>query len=457
MSALIFYPGILHPVVSPINDGINSVSTTKPVVWNTLSRLSPQQSVAWKIIAYGISASIEIQWDTEQRIDKVGAFISYGIDRPIVYPIDIKSLIPQIAWNISNRKSVIKSISWEITQRRASHKSVKWDVYNYEFANTTTSWNVLNRVYKPGVTVGRWINQLVEPIVKPITTANTSVNPSIQWKLNQRLPVFEPVKFNVRNARVVQKTINWNTQAIAVTKQVATAWITKKKIDPQVATSWHLNTRYFLKKPIAWHDNASVVIHKAVQWRITNHVTIQESIKWNTNGFIAKQFSMRWRIHSLVKAKAVTQWRVLFRIILKQWSLVSNSPGNISSGIVHPIDIGNPASQPKSVKGLSEPIVQPIDNSYYSSYGQTPQPGIQWRVGVLSVTAIQQTQWDILIRVNSKKETTWALSKRLMLQYRTWFNVYNSVVNRVTMEWNIGMGVSSHIRQTSQVRTDFTY
>ena len=165
-----------------------------------------------------------------------------------------------------------------------------------------------------------------------------------------------------------------------------------------------------------------------------------------------------WRVRAFTLGGI--RFNDLFRFPVRKWQLQIASPGNISTGIVHPIDTPNPNLQPRVYKGLAEPVVSPIDISNYPGDGQIGLPGITFRVGLNPSGRVQcqcQIEFRDLNHTHNSVSIQWNLVERYAMQKPLLFNVYNSVVNSTIMEWNIGAWVPSHIRQTAQVRTDFAY
>jgi hypothetical protein len=457
MSGLIFYPGIVHPVVVPISDGINPVSTTISTQWHVSQRLSPTVVIEWDIIAYGISASVEVRYDVLARVQKVGGFIAYGITKPAVWPVDYKELIPQSAWDIYDRSSVEHKSEWNIRQRRSSSRSAKWNVRYSEYATENLKWDVLKRVHKPGLGIDYWTNQVDVPLVHPVAYENYSIDPPIQWNMNQRLGIQEDIRWDVRVPVKALRALAWNTKILSVTKQISIEWDLRKEVSSEVKASWNLIQRRFARKAVSWHTNYSLVIDKSVRWHTLNNVTIHKAVAWELQTSVVKQLPSRWRVHSPVKARVSSRWDIYFREHLINWHLVFNSPGNICTSVVRPVDKSTPALQPLPVKALPEPVVQPLDGNLYGGYGQSPQPGIAWRVPVDPVTKQDSVEWNVYYRVPVRAKTDWNLSKRTAVQKQSLYNVYYKVTNSLSSAWIVGGWVPSHIRQTAQVRTDFAY
>lgn len=455
----VFYPGILRPIVFPLDDGQFAVSTVTTAAWNVNQRISVQKRSTWNIPAYGISTQLQTAFNTLSRLHIDRSYITYGIDHPIVWPVDIHDFIPQFSWNIDHRISASKRVTWDVSQRINFKKKFTWDVLQSEYASSSFSWNVRKRVFVEGVTAGYWTNELDTPIVHPIAYHNSTINPAYQWHLNQRLSVNRSVKFNVRIPASALKKFSFNTLSLTVTKQLSASWNLRKKISPVTAILWRMNSRFHVNKNIEWQLRSSLFSRKAISWKIRNNLSKQSSYTWEVMQRLQRQQTAKFNVHSVVRSQKTLKWNNLLREQIRNWQVIYY-PGNIQTGIVHPIDFRSPGLQPLTYKTINLPVMRPISYQINNGYSESVNPGIAWRLGINPSGRVQCQKaiaFQDLARVSITKRMTWNTSHRVSFGQNSEFNIYNLVSSKINTEWIIGNWVPSHIRQTSQVRMDFAY
>lgn len=458
MSSPLFFPGLVRTIISPIDDGVNLVTTTTSTAFNVAQQITPQKSVSWKIIAYGISSSVAVAFSVHSRVQVKGAVFDPGLVRPIVWPIDVADFIPQSAWTVDSRLSSSKPASWRVIQRRSARKAAAFDVYNYEFADKVVNWRVLERVYKPGVTVGFWVNEMVTQIVHPLSEQNFSPTPKVQWHLNQRIKLAAKVRFNVHVPASVQKRTTWNTEGLTVSKQIGVSWNLRKIVSPKVTSRWHLPSRIFAKKKTSWSVNNPASASKAVRWRYLDKVVKPGAVKWNVSTRRNKPIQSRWNTLSRYRDFHQTQFRVLFRTALKTWKLTPTVQSVMIRPIVWPVDIQFPLVPPIPYRGIVRPVVFPLSYPFYA--GQQAGPGITWRTGINPNGRVNTTKavtFNVHVPVVSRKSSAWTTIGRRNFTVLSQFNIYNLVSGRAIIEWNTSAGLSGFIRQTAQQRTDFAF
>jgi hypothetical protein len=214
------------------------------------------------------------------------------------------------------------------------------------------------------------------------------------------------------------------------------------------------------KRSLSWNLRYATYVQKSVAWRLIDHISITRSVQWNLSSRLSPKKLSTWNVKSSAKSLKSISWKNYFRVMIRDWQLVSSSPGNISTGIVRPIDILTAAGQLMPQKGLDEPIVSPISNALYSGYGYNANPGIQWRVGINPngrVSASVRCTFNVYDKVSNSAKIQWGVIGRTNVKITSLFNIYNEISELAVVEWNIGSGVSGFIRQTSQTRTDFAF
>jgi hypothetical protein len=461
VSSPLFFPGLVRLIVSPLDEGLNLVSTTTSTRYNVLQEVSPQKAASWKIIAYGISSSVAVAFKVLNRVHVKGGFVDPGIVRPVVWPIDTHYFIPQASWEEDFRLSAQKRATWRDGQRRSARKIVNYNVYDYEFASRTINWNDLLRIRKPGVTVGFWVNEILTPIVHPFSEQNFSPNPSVQWTLKQRLKLNRGIRFNIRVPASVQKRTTWNTNGIHVVKQLASNWVTRQQGTPKVVVRYRTPLRIFARKKTAWSVNNPVSLLKAAKWRTTDPVSKSAAVAWTIRIRRNKPVATRWNTLYHVRTFQQTLYSDKFRISLRNWHLTPVTVGsNLIRPIVWPVDVSIPTLPPSPSYGIVRSVVFPVSYPFFASYGQQATPGITWRTGINPAGRVNATKaitFNVRVPVVSRNSSAWTTVGRRQFKILSQFNTYNLVTDKTIIEWTTGTGVSGFIRQTSQQRTDFAF
>lgn len=227
-----------------------------------------------------------------------------------------------------------------------------------------------------------------------------------------------------------------------------------------VAVSWDTVGRLNARKASSWELRSSVVAEKTAEWRVTDKVSNAAASSWNVSYRIIKQKPVRFNDLLEVPTFSDTRFNTLFRTVVRDWHLVPDSPGNIDTAVVHPISYTGPAGRRLLNYGLDRPVVYPLDNQDYPGYGQVPEPGIAWRTGLDPdgrVVCQQDCEFNDLTDARCQERTEWNTIQRFARDETCLFNSLNQVTVSTIIEWNIGQGIASHIRQTAQIRQDFAY
>lgn len=456
MTTPIFYPGIVIPVVSPIDDALSATSNISTYAWETNTRISVKKAVSWDIIAYQISATKASTFNTQTRIHKATGFEDIGIVHPIVWPISYKSYVPSIAWSVDRRLSASHSFSWNVIARTNSKQQIHFNIYNYLFANKSFRFNTLGAVYAPGFVMGGWTNQIDQPVTHPLSMQTGQPASKYQWNAEKRISVTKEFRFGDAYRFNVKKQIAFNDLALLVVCQKAVAFNTKKKVSPTKAFAWVLGQRFYVRQSIKWNVHISTLARGASNWRVFNKVTKSEAYAWKVAKRVTPQAEVRYRYLAARKQYLTSRFNDLYHIVVRKQQLRSSSPSFLDAPIVHPISYKS--NNPTLNKGLCEPVVQPI--SYANYPGQIALPGFTFIVGLNPagrVVCQKAIAFNDMLKVSNTKLIAWNTIHRYAFSNRIWFNVYNEVIRQQATQWIIGAGTSSQIRQLAQVRTDFSY
>jgi len=228
--ALVFYPGVLRPVVSPISDGLNSVSTVIPVYWDVSTRISSTARFQWNVVAYGISASKAFSFETTTRLHKIGNMISYGICHPVVWPIDRRSFIPAVSYDADFRFSTSKKLSWKINKRISSVTAVRFSTLVTDHAHSPYSFNTLQEVVKPGFASPSWYNEICKPVTSPLSQAHNQAHSYFEWNSGKRICAHLTARFNDRLRFKVTEEIAFKDNALVVVCQKQITWETLMRL-----------------------------------------------------------------------------------------------------------------------------------------------------------------------------------------------------------------------------------
>lgn len=459
MPNLIFYPGICLPVVSPIEDGLNLVSNIVQSSWQTDARTTTQDAFSWIITQQGVSSFQAASWNAITRIPVSTFSYALGICAPVVHPIDQRAIIPGSTWNVDRRTFSSKATSWKVLITLPSRKSLAWQVLNRVPSSKASSFNTLFRVLKPGVTYETYAPGITLPVVHAIDFAQSLPNPMSTWNLAKRVNLTKPLKFNTFITVKPQQRSLFNTTCIHVSPQLAAQWELKQLVSPKLPSSWALVDRRFADGRFTWLYNARISGSKAASWRLLNKVSPRVASSWALVQRLSPRQASSWMLLDRRYPQSKLAWNVLLHVVDRPWVLLANSPGSIATSVVHPIDVGTPATQPYPAQGLAAPVVLPIDWDFYPGYGYTPAPQAQWRVGINPAGRVMPQQaiaWRTLISVKPQQQITWNLVGRSSTTSRIFFNVLIKVTTTVpVVQWNVGKPLQGGIRQTAIDRTDW--
>jgi hypothetical protein len=199
ISTPLFSPGVGRVVVSPIDDSVNPLSTVLLTQWAIQDRIATAtRTFAWKITAQGISTQKAFTFNARKRMHVYPQYIKYGMDHPIVWPIDQSPLIPGITWDIDTRFFTTKKFSWRVISRISSKKRSLFNVRIIRHTNKSFGWDTLFKVTKPGFVNPNWRNRIMVPVTHPIDSPNHKVNSYIQYNSEKRISKSQAMRFNYR-------------------------------------------------------------------------------------------------------------------------------------------------------------------------------------------------------------------------------------------------------------------
>lgn len=232
MSTPLFSPGVGRVVVSPIDDGVSAVSTVLVTQWKVVDRVSSAtRAFQWKIKAQGISTQKAFAFNARKRMNVYPQYVKYGIDHPIVWPIDKTYLIPGIAWSIDNRFSSKVKFSWNVIDRVSSKKKISFNIRIIRHTNDTFAWNTLLKVSKPGVTGNpSWHNRILAPTTHPIDNASHKVNSYMQFNTAKRISNSQAMRFNYRIRRTAYMNSSFDLVATRVVCRKNIEWETLMRL-----------------------------------------------------------------------------------------------------------------------------------------------------------------------------------------------------------------------------------
>jgi len=460
---LIYVPGLVQPVVAPLDDGLNLVSTVVVSQWEVDSRTSASFAMSWNIKQEGVTTTGAIAWNTEARIFATQPFTVLGITTPVVRPIDQMYLVPGTAWNVDNRiVSTLKSSSWRVIDRiSVITKSITWNVLNREVAQRASSFNTLFRIYKPGVVLEEFPVAILQPIVHAIDYNQFLPSPFSTWNVLNRTPKQVPAKWNTLFTIRVQQPVAFNDNGILVVVQGASSWFLKAPVVKQQAANWNLVDRRPALGRATWQLLTTIPAQRATSWRVFNKVNPSVAVAWAMQLRTPVTKKSTWQYLETSRTSSAISFNVLHYVVDRDWQLLSNSPGGIVSSVVHPIDIGTPALQRTPNYGLCQPVVYPIDygSTVYPGYGYSPAPGIAWRLGINPagrVVVQVASKWNLFIIVKPTGQIAWNLQSRTSpVQNIVAYNVLGFRSDQAIIEWNIGKTAQGELRQTAIDRTDW--
>jgi len=210
---------------------------------------------------------------------------------------------------------------------------------------------------------------------------------------------------------------------------------------------------------ISWNYRDSVVSQKQFRFKDLGFVTKQRAFSFELGRRLSVFKQSRFRTLANTRCFSTSRFNTLFKVVVRDWSLQSASPGAITTGIVHPIDFIYPSAR-HTYFGLARTIVYPVDYQFNTTTGQTAVPGIQWRTGINPsgrVTCTKSMLFNANNTVVSRKSSAFGVNKRNTKTKPMLFNVYNEVTNSITISWVVGPKTPGRIRLMAQKRTDFAY
>jgi hypothetical protein len=439
-----FSNGLPKPVVFPVLDGFNRVTTTIGMAWSVFIQAVTSKATAWNIPQEVITSSVSSEFNVRGRVTSLSGPVFYGLVRPVDYPIDARRFIPGIAWDnylristlvipdvldylldergssledeagyylLSEHGLTTSRAEWNVSSRISSTHKTAWSILETKFTNSEMLFNVRKLVKVPALNEVTWINQVAQPVVHPVDASDIPDAPSAQWNITKTVSVSKAIRFSSRNSVSVTRSVTWNTKDVHVTVTKAAAWNTLERVTSVLPTeiqdeifayildeegnyllsevgsnaptvSWNVIRTLRILRPVLWDDRSSLTSARRTLWNTRNPVITTARTLWNLDSRIAASRNLRWRYLAGVRRSSTSRWNALFEITLRQWQLTSQSPGSLAVPVVHPVDARNPAMMPLSGKGLSNQVVHPVDYNYTPSLNMMATPGIAWRTGL---------------------------------------------------------------------------
>jgi hypothetical protein len=399
VAPLVFTPGILLPVVSPLEGGVNAVSSVVSSSWNCNQRISASVRSSWNIPQMGVSSAIAAAFNIHKREVTYTTWKFSGICNPVVQPIDYTHmLIPGVAWNADARRLNQVRATWRTNARISARKSAAWNVRVREDALSASSFRVLQRIYKPGVSRRDYL-ELDAPVVHPISYASSIPTSFFAWNLNQRTYARKKSSFEIRIPVVTRQRLSYNTQALAVTSTKQMKWNLLERVSPKIASSFHMNRRLPLKKAMAFNTITRTDKQVSMHFRDLGHVTKQQAMDWRLPSRIHSSKKMTWNSMARFASRSPSSWTLRKSLAL--------------------------------------------------------QKAMHFRSGINPVTKAGAMAWNVYNKVDPQMTSSWHMNQRLSPAVLSQFNTLIHVSASTIMEWNIGKAVQSDIRQTVIDRMDF--
>lgn len=466
-----FSNGLPKPVVFPLLDGFNEVTTTIPVAWNVFIPVTTVAELSWNVPQEVITSSVTSEFNIRGLVTSLSGPVFYGLVRPVDYPVDSHRFIPGIAWDNYLRISTLvipseydlttSRAEWNVSSRISITHKTTWNILGTKFANSETRFNIRKLVKVPALNEVTWINQVAQPVVHPVDASDIPDAPSIQWNMAKTLPVTNAIRFSSRNSVSVTKSVTWDTKDVHVTVTRAAAWNALERVTSVIpAGAWNVIRTLRITRPVLWDDRSSLTATRRTLWNTRNSASTTVRALWNLDSRISAGRNLRWRYLAGVRKSAASGWNALFEITLRDWQLTSQSPGSIVVPVVHPVDARNPAMMPLSGRGLASQVVHPVDCNYTQSLNMTATPGIAWRTGLNPSGRVAVTSaiaFNDLKLASGTVSIQWKSVPRIMITQQVLFNTLNAAETQAETQWVVGAWVRSHIRTLSQERTDFAY
>jgi hypothetical protein len=226
-----------------------------------------------------------------------------------------------------------------------------------------------------------------------------------------------------------------------------------------MTSSWNEVGRIHARSRTTWNYRDSLVVQKSFRYRYYGHVIKQKSFTYELGKRLSSFRQSRFRTLSSARCFSTSRFNTLFKIVVRDWSLQSASPGAITTGIVHPIDFRHPAAR-KTYFGLTRTTVYPVDYQFNPTRGLTPSAGIQYRVGINPsgrVTCTKALKFSAMNTTVARKSSAFSIDRRFSKIQPMLFNIYNKVTATASSSWIVGPRIPGHVRQMAQIRTDFAY
>jgi hypothetical protein len=396
---LVYYPGILSPVVHPVSDGLIPLSAVQQVSWTTLSSVTNEVTSEWRVTAYQISSSIAVAYDAYFRVHVVENASTPGLSAPVTHPIDWHYLNPQISWNTDQNRSAQKASAFAVIQTRSSSCSVKFNVRNPVSVQQASHFRVRNSVSKTS---------------------------AVEWNLLESVNSQKKSTYNVYISRAVQKAASWNTLTLTVSASKAVSWMTRKSVSLLKRAAWNVNGSSSRSHSSSWMTRVGINKTEAVKWNVFDYITKSSASAWAVQQQVIKQEASRFRVLDSVEVKKSATWNTMMSV-------------NKSADFV------------EARNTISGPVTHALDADGYTYW-----PTVAWNY-VNPVISSVESLFNTLNSVSTEIASSWKLNQNLSSSAQVQYNVLNSVTSQAIIEYDVGLVLAYPIRMTSAPRTDFAY
>lgn len=286
MPALVFYPGILLPVVSPLIGGTNLVSAGAVSTFNVLETITTTATSSWNTRAI-VGPSVTSTFNTRGNVIVITPFQASGyLPRPVPWPIDYARLIPSYTWNVYDLVQSSKLSSFAVVQTRNAQKLSTFNVSSSNVHGSVSSSFNLRSLVQAGPLNGS------------------------AWNVKKTVTPAKSVRFNTRISAVVQQLSGFNTNGILVTPNVTSTWYTKQQVTPSVQSTWKTYGRRFSSKLSEFNTLYALSTSETTRFKVLNPVAAQSvTSAWNLKKQVIPSISSRWNTRELTfAASSIMAW-----------------------------------------------------------------------------------------------------------------------------------------------------
>lgn len=359
MTALVFYPGILLPVVTPIDTGTNSVTVSTVSTFNVDEQVTISSSSSWTLFA-NIENSTVSDFNVRSSVIVNTGFQSQGyLPRPVSWPIDYRKYVPGVNWNVYDPVSSNRISRWNLIQRAGATK--------------LSTFNVSSSSAHASVSSSFRTHSLVQ--VQSVLS---------EWNLRKSVTAFRRSSFNALISGFAQKISLFNANGILVTPSVRASWNVKQQVSSSVLSKFQLPARWWAIRKSSFQVLSSVTVSGNVRYGV--HGTVQSqsvSCEWNLRKTVMPAISSRWSVRSRLATNSnVTSWRVLsqlWKFRQSSFRVGINPNGQVSSsvqssfntllrinryGTAHWITAGNVQVAPLSRYNVLSPVLAQVSSMW---------------------------------------------------------------------------------------------